>query len=58
MGWFTYKIKLKCQNCGYQNELQVKKGITAEDFLNSNKCKCNECGVKIEADSYSTEWIK
>lgn len=58
MGWFYYLIRLKCENCGMENELSVKKGIKVKDFIKSKDCKCKNCGCIINPNEYSTEWLK
>jgi len=67
MGLFFYEIKMKCSNCGFNNNLRIKKGVHIRDYLKSSKCKCKNCGCKIEPTitkdgikqyEYETEWIK
>lgn len=58
MSLFFYYIKVKCDNCGYSNELKVKKGLRVEEFVKTRQCKCNNCGVKLEPMDYQTEWLK
>jgi hypothetical protein len=67
MGIFTYRIKVKCNNCGFKSDLIIRKGVTIKDFFKSPKCKCKECGCKIEPLvgengkkywEYETEWEK
>lgn len=58
MAWFTYSIQLKCENCGCDNDLGVKKGVAVPEFLKSKDCKCKNCGCKIkDVKEYSTEYI-
>lgn len=58
MGILTYQIGIKCLNCGCNNKLSVRKGIAADEFVKSTKCKCKECGCKINPTEYTTQWIK
>ncbi len=67
MGLLFYHIKIECHNCGYKNQLSVRKGNSIKEFLESSACKCKECGCKIEPTkdkngnsgyNYETQWIK
>lgn len=58
MGLWTYSIKIACLNCGMPNNLQVRKGVSVKDFVETSDCKCKNCGVKINPKTYQTEWIK
>jgi hypothetical protein len=40
------------------NNLQVRKGVSVKDFVETSDCKCKNCGVKINPKTYQTEWIK
>lgn len=58
IGMFFYHIKVVCDNCGYKNDLRVKKGLRVEEFVKTKNCKCQNCGVRLNPDSYQTEWLK
>lgn len=58
MGWFVYHIFVVCENCGFKNDLSVKKGITVKQFVESRECRCHECGCKIKPKEYRTDWLK
>lgn len=54
----TYLIAVECSNCGFKNKLYCKKGVTVRDFVQSDKCRCKNCGCVITVKEYSTEFIK
>ncbi len=53
----SYQVGIVCDNCGMPNKLNIKKGLTVEEFVSSEKCKCKNCGVKASPKEYRTKWL-
>lgn len=41
----TYQSKYECDNCGANNTLEIKKGVSISKHLQSKDCKY--CGCKL-----------
>ena len=41
----TYEMKAICYNCGHKFIIKIPMGITAIDFLNTDKCRCENCNT-------------
>ena len=41
----NYWTKLHCQNCEYDNEVEIPKGITEDQY--SEKLICTFCGCRV-----------
>jgi len=58
MGIFTYEIKVKCDNCGKDCVIKIKKGVAVGDAIKMSSIKCTNCGVILNPKEYSTQWLK
>ena len=54
----SYKILVKCKNCGFKSEAKVPKGISVTDFVKDGKCKCDNCKVVSFPEEYTTEYFE
>lgn len=41
----TYRINVRCKNCGEFSELSIPKGVSIESYLASEIGVCQNCGV-------------
>ncbi len=60
MGWFLlkYPIKVKCDNCGKESTINVKKGMTVKEFARDKLAKCPNCGCTADIKEYKTQWYE
>jgi len=56
--WGKYEVKVKCTNCGYPSPVKVPKGMSVAEFIEMDKCKCQNCGCVIKPQEYETKWLK
>lgn len=43
MGWFRYKIKIVCDNCGCTSLINIPNGTTIKNFLSDERGRCRYC---------------
>ena len=51
----SYKIFIKCSNCGFRSEVKVPGGVSVADFVKGGKCLCDNCKVVGFPEEYTTE---
>ena len=51
----SYRIYVRCVNCGYGSEVKVPKGTAVADYVSKGKCTCDNCGVVFYPEEYTTE---
>lgn len=44
----TYKVQIKCWNCGEINFLEIPEGTTIDDFLDKNNCYNCGCHTRLK----------
>jgi len=50
----NYFIWIKCDNCGMDNKASIPKGVKITPGVTT---VCDNCGVTIKIEEYTTEWI-
>lgn len=48
MGSDTYGIRIKCDNCGSEDQISIPNGVTGKEFFQNKKCFYCSCVNCIE----------